>query len=132
MPVPFRGLKLSQGLVSLEGPVWHGCLRCLLCFKQAPRRPSHACSLSRVETEPGARVARGSCVAWVLAVPALFQAGPEATFSRLCPFEGSPCFARNRAIKCSTVEAAVLRRGHAFLGVATARTRVVGGVGRRT
>jgi hypothetical protein len=27
-------------------------------------------------------------VAWVLAVPALFQTGPEATFSRLNPFEG--------------------------------------------
>jgi hypothetical protein len=27
-------------------------------------------------------------VAWVLVVPALFQAGPGATFSRLCPFRG--------------------------------------------
>jgi hypothetical protein len=27
-------------------------------------------------------------VAWVLAVPVLFQTGPEATFSRLYPFEG--------------------------------------------
>jgi hypothetical protein len=27
-------------------------------------------------------------MAWVLVVPALFQTGPEATFSRLNPFEG--------------------------------------------
>jgi hypothetical protein len=27
-------------------------------------------------------------VAWVLAMPALFQTGLEATFSRLYPFEG--------------------------------------------
>jgi hypothetical protein len=84
-------------------------------------------------------------VAWVLAMPALFQAGLEATFSRCTlsrvefipsqesvPLEGSPCFARDRAIKCSTVEAAVPHRGRAFLGVAAARARVVGGVGMRT
>jgi hypothetical protein len=84
-------------------------------------------------------------VAWVLAVPALFRAGPVATFSRQCPsrvefipsqesvpLEGSPCFARDRAIKCSTAEAAVSYRGRTFLGVAAARARLVGGVGRRT
>jgi hypothetical protein len=27
-------------------------------------------------------------VAWVLEAPVLFQTGPEATFSRLYPFEG--------------------------------------------
>jgi hypothetical protein len=36
--------------------------------------------------------------------------------------------ARERAIKCLTVEAAALQRGRAFLGVAAARARVVGGV----
>jgi hypothetical protein len=80
-------------------------------------------------------------VAWVPAVSALLQAGPgrpshadvpsRAVFvsSRgSAPLEGSPCLARDRVIKCLTVEAAVLQRGRAFLGVATARTRVVGGV----
>jgi hypothetical protein len=67
-------------------------------------------------------------VAWVLAVPALFQTGTEATFSRLYPFEGSAYLARNRAIKCSTVEAVISCCGRAFLGVAAVRARVVGGV----
>jgi hypothetical protein len=30
-------------------------------------------------------------VAWVLAMPALFRAGLEVTFSRLCPSEGCHC-----------------------------------------
>jgi hypothetical protein len=90
--------------------------------------------------EPGARAARGFCVAWVLAVPALFQTGPEApshtcTLSRvetlpsqgLVSLEGSAYLARNRAIKCSTVDAVISRRGRAFLGVAAARA----GSGRR-
>jgi hypothetical protein len=35
--VPSRAdIILSQGLVPLEGFAWHGCLRCLLYFKQAP------------------------------------------------------------------------------------------------
>jgi hypothetical protein len=80
-------------------------------------------------------------VAWVLAVPALLQASPgrpshadvpsrvEFTPSQgLAPLEGSPCFARDRVIKCPTVEAAVSQRGRAFLGVVAARARVVGGV----
>jgi hypothetical protein len=75
-------------------------------------------------------------VAWVLAVPALFQTGPEATFSRctlsrveiipsqgLVPLEGSPYLVRNRAFKCPTGEAVISRRGRAFLGVAAARAR---------
>jgi hypothetical protein len=85
-----------QGLVPLEGPAWHGCLRCLLYFKQAPRRPSHACTLSRVETLPS---------------------------KGLVPLEGPAWHARNRAIKCSAVEAVISRRGRAFLGVAIARAR---------
>jgi hypothetical protein len=76
----------------------------LICIKRAPRRPSHACTLSRGEVFPS---------------------------QESVPLEGSPYFVRNRAIKCSTVEAVVLRRGRAFLGVTAARVRVVGGVGRR-
>jgi hypothetical protein len=113
----------SQGLVSLEGSAWHGCLRCPLCFKTGPEATFSR--LFPVEggnyTEPGARVARGFCVAWVLAVPALSQSGPRGDLLTLCPFEGSAYLARNRAIKCSTVEAAISRRGRAFLGVAAAR-----------
>jgi hypothetical protein len=86
----------SQGLVSLEGSAWHGCLRCPLCFKRAPRRPSHACTLSRVETLPS---------------------------QGLVSLEGSAYLARNRAIKCSTVEAVISRRGRAFLGVAAVHAR---------
>jgi hypothetical protein len=87
---------LSQGLVPLEGSAWHGCLRCLLCFKRAPRRPSHACTLSRVEIIPS---------------------------QGLVPLEDSPYLVRNQAIKCSTAEAVVSRRRRAFLGVAAARAR---------
>jgi hypothetical protein len=72
-----------------------GALWCLFCFKRAPRRPSHAGTLSRVEVFPS----------------------PEPV-----PLEGSPYFVRNRAIKCSTVEAVVLRRGRAFSGVARAHS----------
>jgi hypothetical protein len=86
----------SQGLVPLEGSAWYGCLRCLLCFKHAPRRPSHACTPSRVETLPS---------------------------QRLVSLEGPAYLTRNRAIKCSAVEAVISRRGRAFLGVAAARAR---------
>jgi hypothetical protein len=91
--------------------------------------------------EPGVRAARGFCVAWVPAVPALLQAGPGrpshadipsrvvfVSSRGFAPLEGSPCLARDRVIKCLTVEAAVLQRGRAFLGVVAARARVVGGV----
>jgi hypothetical protein len=80
-------------------------------------------------------------VAWVPAVPALLQAGPgrpshadipsraiSVSSQGFAPLEGSPCLARERAIKCLTVEAAALQRRRAFLGVAAARARVVGGV----
>jgi hypothetical protein len=75
-------------------------------------------------------------VAWVLVVPALLQAGPgrpshadvpsRAIFvssQGFAPLEGSPCLARERVIKCLTVEAAALQRRRAFLDVAAARTR---------
>jgi hypothetical protein len=39
------------------------------------------------------------------------------------PLEGSAYLVRNRAVKCYAVEAAISRRGRAFLGVATARAR---------
>jgi hypothetical protein len=93
----------SQELVPLEGSAWHGCLRCPLCFKRAPRRPSHACTLSRVEIIPS---------------------------QELVPLEGSPYLLGNRAIKCSTAEAVISRRGRAFLGVAAVcRSRVLRGMG---
>jgi hypothetical protein len=137
----------SQGLVPLEGSAWHGFLRCPLCFKRAPRRPSHACTLSRVETLPsqGLVPLEGSTWHGCLRCPlcfkrALRRPSHACTLSRvetlpsqgLVPLEGSAYLARNRAIKCSTVEAVISRRGRAFLGVAAARARVVGGVGRRT
>jgi hypothetical protein len=80
-------------------------------------------------------------VAWVPAEPALLQAGPRrpshadvpsrvifVSSQGFAPLEGPPCVARERVIKCLTVEAAALQRGRAFLGVAAARARVVGGV----
>jgi hypothetical protein len=76
--------------------MWHGCSRCLLCFKRAPRLPSHARTLLRVGT--------------------LSSQG-------FVPLEGSAYLARNRAIKCYAVGAVISRRGCAFLGVAAARAR---------
>jgi hypothetical protein len=80
-------------------------------------------------------------VAWVPAVPALHQAGlgrpshadiPSrvvfASSQGFAPLEGSPCSARDPVIKCLAAAAAVLQCGRAFLGVAAARARVVGGV----
>jgi hypothetical protein len=80
-------------------------------------------------------------VAWVPVVPALLQAGPGrpshadvtsraifASSQMFAPLEGPPCLAREGVIKCLAVEAAALQRGCAFLGVAAARARVVGGV----
>jgi hypothetical protein len=66
--------------VPLEGATWHGCSRGPLCFRQASGRPSHACTCSRTEFIPS---------------------------QESKPLEGSPCFTRDRGIKCSTVEAAV-------------------------
>jgi hypothetical protein len=105
-PVPFRGLKLSRARSPCCSRVLHGmgARDARFVSKRASRRPSHACTLPRAEVIPS---------------------------QESVPLEGSPCFARDRAIKCSTVEAAVLRRGRACLGVAAARARVVGGVGRR-
>jgi hypothetical protein len=102
------------------------------------RYPTEGC----FRFELRARPARGFYVAWVPAVPALHRAGPGQpshvdipprvvfVLSRgLAPLEGSPCLARDPAIKCLAVEAAVsLQRGRVFLGAAAPRTRVVGGV----
>jgi hypothetical protein len=114
------------------------------CFTSSKPRAtfSRRCPFEgRYRLEPRARAARGFCVVWVPAVPALLQAGPERPShadvpSRVAfvssqgsaPLEGSPCLARDPVIKCLAVEAAVLQRGRAFLGVAAARARVVGGV----
>jgi hypothetical protein len=97
-PVPFRGSKLSRARGSCRSRVLRGMGACDARFvsKRASRRPSHACTLSRVEFIPG---------------------------QESVPLEGSPCFARDRAIKCSIVEAAVSHRGRAFLGVAAERAR---------
>jgi hypothetical protein len=105
-PVPFRGLKISRARSPCRSRVLRGmgARNARFVSKRASRRPSHACTLPRAEVIPS---------------------------QESVPLEGSPCFARDRAIKCSIVEAAVLRRGRAFLGVAAAHARVVGGVGRR-
>jgi hypothetical protein len=80
-------------------------------------------------------------VAWAPVVPGLLQAGPgrpshadvpsRAIFvssQGFAPLEGPPCLAREWVIKCLAVEVAALQRGRAFLGVAVASARVVGGV----
>jgi hypothetical protein len=82
--------------VPLEGFAWHGCLRCPLCFKRAPRRPSHTNALQRVDI---------------------------VSSQGFVPLEGSAYLVRNRAIKCYAVVDVISRRGRAFLGVATARAR---------
>jgi hypothetical protein len=184
---PSRGLG-KPALEALVGSTArHGCLRCLLYFKQAPgdllthvpffrelmpraegsrrsrvlrgmgtrgarftsTRPRAAFSRrcpfeGQHRLEPRARATRGFCMAWVPAMPALLQAGPgrpshtdvpsRAIFvssQGFSPLEGSPRLARERVIKCLTVEAAALQRRRAFLGVAAARARS-GRRGRRT
>jgi hypothetical protein len=77
--------------------------------------------------EPGARAARGFCVAWVLVVPALLQAGPWrpshadvpsradiVSSQGLAPLEGSPCLARDRVIKCPQSRLRVRNAGAPF------------------
>jgi hypothetical protein len=97
-PVPFRGWTLSRARGSCRSRVLRGMGACGARFvsKRASRRPSHACTLSRVEIIPS---------------------------QELVPLEGSLYFVRNRAIECSIVEAAVSRHGRAFLGVVAARAR---------
>jgi hypothetical protein len=75
---PSRGLGEPALEVLVGSTARHGCLRCLLYFKQTLGDP-----LTRVPSlegryclEPGARAARGFYVAWVPAVPVLHQAGP--------------------------------------------------------
>jgi hypothetical protein len=87
---PSRGLDVPALEASVSSTAWHGCSWYLPCSRRALGRPSHACAPlgGSYCLEPGARTARGFCVAWVLAMPALFQAGLVATFSRQCPLEG--------------------------------------------
>jgi hypothetical protein len=129
--------------VPLEGFARHGHPRCLLYFKQDPGSllaPMSLRGLNRLE--PRARAARGFCVAWVPAVPALLQAGPRRPShadipSRAvvissrgsAPLEGSPCLARDPVIKCLAVEAAVFAaRARLFRRCGRVLARVVGGV----
>jgi hypothetical protein len=89
--VPMRGLTLSRARGSCRSEVLRGMGARDSCLVSGRPRgdlltlvPMRGLTLSR---------ARGSCrsrgyVAWVLAMPALFQAGLGATFSRLYPFEG--------------------------------------------
>jgi hypothetical protein len=87
---PSRGLGEPALEALVNNTAWHGCLWYLLCFKRAPGDLlTHVPLLEGWYClEPGARAARGSYVAWVLAMPALFQTGLGATFSRLYPSEG--------------------------------------------
>jgi hypothetical protein len=139
--VPFRGLTLSRARGSHRSRVLHGMgVRDARLVSNGPRGdlltpvPFRGLTLSRARGSH----ARGSYVAWVLAMPALFQTASRRpshayTLSRVefipspesVPLEGSPCFAGDRAIKCSTVEAVVSPRESAFLGVAAARARSV-------
>jgi hypothetical protein len=139
-----RGLSSSRARGSCRSRVLRGMGARGACFTSSRPRAafSRRCPFEGcLRLEPGARAARGFYVAWVPAVPALPQAGPgrpshvdvpsRAVFvssQGLAPLEGSPCLARDQVIKCLTVEAVVLQRGRAFLGVAAARARVVGGV----
>jgi hypothetical protein len=141
---PFRELISSRARGSCRSRVLRGMGTRSACFTSSRPRAafSRRCPFEgRHRLEPRARAARGFCVVWVPAVPALLQAGPgrpshanvpsRAVFvssQGFAPLEGSPCLARDQVIKCLAVEAAVLQRGRAFLGVAAARARVVGGV----
>jgi hypothetical protein len=106
--------------------------------KRAPRRPSHACTLSRAKIvlSLGLVPLEGSTWYGCLRCPLCFKQAPRrpshaCTLSRaetlssqgLVPLGGSAYLARNRAIKFSAVEAVISRRGRAFLGVAAARAR---------
>jgi hypothetical protein len=139
-----RGLSSSRARGSCRSRVLRGMGACGARFTSSEPRAtfSRRCPFEGCHRlEPGARAARGFCTAWVPAVPALLQAGPGrpsqadvpsradiVSSQGFAPLEGSPCLARDRVIKCLTVEAAVLQRRRAFLGVAAARARVVGGV----
>jgi hypothetical protein len=124
--------------VPLEGFAWHGCSRCPLCFKRAPRRPSHANVLSRVDIVSSQGLVPLEGFAWhgCLRCPLCFKRAPRRpshanVISRvdivssqgLVPLEGSAYLVRNRAIKCYAARAVISRRGRAFSGVATARAR---------
>jgi hypothetical protein len=100
--IPSRvDIILSQGPVPLEGFTWHGCPRRLLYVEQVPG--GLLTSISR----------RGLF---------LFRARGSPRSRVLLAWQGT------RSFKCLAVVAAVLQRGRAFLGVAAARARVVGGV----
>jgi hypothetical protein len=140
----FRELVLSRARGLCRSRVLRGMGARGACFTSSMSRAtlSHRCPIEGCfRFEPRARAARGFCVAWVPAVPALHQAGPGRPShadipSRVvfvpsqgsAPLEGSPCLARDPIIKCLAVEAAVLQRGRVFLGAAAARGRVLGGV----
>jgi hypothetical protein len=94
--VPFRGLKLNRARDSYRSRVLRGM---------------GACSACSVSSRP-----RGD-----LLTPVPFR-GLRLS-QGLVSLEGPAYLARNRAIKCSAVEAVISRRGRAFLGVAAARAR---------
>jgi hypothetical protein len=144
-PISHRGLLSSGAKGSCRSRVLRDMGARGACFTSSRPRaafsrryPFEGC----YRLEPRARAARGFCVAWVPAVPALLQAGPgrpshadipsRAVFvsSRgFAPLEGSPCLARDRVIKCLAVEAAVFpARARLFRRRGRTRARVVGGV----
>jgi hypothetical protein len=147
-PISHRGLLSSGAKGSCRSRVLRGMCARGACFTS--RRPRAAFSRRYpIEgcfcLEPGARAARGFCVAWVPAVPALLQAGPGrpshadipsrvvfVSSRGFAPLEGSPCLARDRVIKCLAVEAAVFAaRTRLFRRRGRARARS-GRRGRRT
>jgi hypothetical protein len=75
-----RGLFLSRARGSCHSRVLRGMGARGACFTSSRPRAtfSRRCPFEGCfRLEPGARAARGFCVAWVPAVPALHQAGPE-------------------------------------------------------
>jgi hypothetical protein len=122
-PLFFRELTPSRARGSFRSRVLRSMGTRGACFTSSRPRAafSRRCPIEGCFClEPGARAARGFCVAWVPAVPSLLQAGPgrpshadipsRAVFVSswgFAPLESSPCLARDRVIKRLTVEAAV-------------------------
>jgi hypothetical protein len=94
---PSLCLRSSRGLdepalgALINNIAWHGCSWCPLRFKTGLEATfSRLYPLGgRNYLEPGARAARGYYVAWVLAMPVLFQNGPRGNLLTPVPFRGS-------------------------------------------
>jgi hypothetical protein len=129
-PMSLRGLVLPRARGSCRSRVLRGMgARGARFTSSGPRATfSRRCPFEGWYClEPGARAARGFCVAWVLVVPALLQAGPWrpshadvpsradiVSSQGLAPLEGSPCLARDRVIKCPQSRLRVRNAGAPF------------------